>query len=189
MVLPRMTPWSRTASMVFSGAVFIVFGATSSTTYRVSSYAAITALYRSREKISVTLTLMPSALTAVIAGSPAMVAGILINRLGRSTILDRSWACAMVAAVSCASRGSTSMDDVGAAGGEFTDLLLVGGAVLRAARKIEGLVVTPTMLESAISPLRLPDCRRWRDRSSNHIETPAADRSANGLLVACGVVM
>ena len=38
MVLPRMTPWSRTASMVFSGAVFTVFGATSSTTYRVSSY-------------------------------------------------------------------------------------------------------------------------------------------------------
>src|SRR6478609_8817435 len=38
MVFPRIAPWSRTASMVFSGAVFTVFGATSSTTYRVSSY-------------------------------------------------------------------------------------------------------------------------------------------------------
>ena len=57
-----------------------------------------------------TLTLMPSAITAVIAGSPARVAGILISTLARSTILNSSWACAMVASVSCASRGSTSID-------------------------------------------------------------------------------
>ena len=70
----------------------------------------MTAPYRSREKISVTLTLIPSAITAVIAGSPARVAGILISTFGRSTILASSLACAMVAAVSWASRGSTSMD-------------------------------------------------------------------------------
>ena len=40
---------------------------------------------------------MPSAMTAVIAGSPARVAGILISTLGRSTILCSSWAWAMVA--------------------------------------------------------------------------------------------
>ena len=34
-----MTPWSATASMVFSGIVLTVFGATSSVTYRVSEYA------------------------------------------------------------------------------------------------------------------------------------------------------
>ena len=37
-----------------------------------------------------TLTLMPSPITAVIAGRPARVAGILISRLGRSTIFHRS---------------------------------------------------------------------------------------------------
>src|SRR6202011_3532931 len=38
-VSPAMTPWSATASMVFSGIVLTVFGATSSVTYRVSEYA------------------------------------------------------------------------------------------------------------------------------------------------------
>ena len=37
MVLPVTTPWSATAAIVFSGAVLTVPGATSSTTYRVSS--------------------------------------------------------------------------------------------------------------------------------------------------------
>ena len=50
----------------------------------------MTARYRSREKMRVTLTLMPSAMTAVIAGRPARVAGILISTLGRSTILCSS---------------------------------------------------------------------------------------------------
>ena len=36
MVSPVTSPWSATASMVFSGMVFTVFGATSSVTYRVS---------------------------------------------------------------------------------------------------------------------------------------------------------
>ena len=70
----------------------------------------MTARYRSREKMRVTLTLMPSAMTAVIAGSPARVAGILISTLGRSTILCSSRAWSMVAWVWWASRGSTSMD-------------------------------------------------------------------------------
>ncbi len=53
---------------------------------------------------------MPSAITAVIAGRPASVAGILISRLGRSTIFHSSMACRIVLSVSCASRGSTSME-------------------------------------------------------------------------------
>ena len=38
------------------------------------------------------------------------MAGILISRFGRSTIFHSSMACRMVLSVSCASRGSTSMD-------------------------------------------------------------------------------
>ena len=72
--------------------------------------ASITPAYRSNEKISVTLTLMPSARVAVIAGRPSIVAGILISTLGRSTILASSWAWATVPAVSWARPGSTSMD-------------------------------------------------------------------------------
>ena len=53
---------------------------------------------------------MPLAITAVIAGNPARVAGILISTFARSTIVNSSWAWAMVASVSCANRGSTSMD-------------------------------------------------------------------------------
>ena len=39
MVLPVISPWSATASSVFSGMVFTVPGATSSVTYMVSGYA------------------------------------------------------------------------------------------------------------------------------------------------------
>ena len=70
----------------------------------------MTARYRSTEKISVTLTLTPSASARVIAGSPASVAGILTSRLGRSTAFHRSSACATVPSVSRASPGSTSSD-------------------------------------------------------------------------------
>jgi hypothetical protein len=72
--------------------------------------ASMTWPYRSREKISVTLTLMPSARAAVIAGRPSTVAGILMNRLGRSTIHHSPRASAIVFAVSLAIRGSTSME-------------------------------------------------------------------------------
>ena len=70
----------------------------------------MTARYRSSEKIRVTFTLMPSAVTAVIAGRPARVAGILMRTFGRSTSAYICLACAMVASVSWARRGSTSME-------------------------------------------------------------------------------
>jgi hypothetical protein len=53
---------------------------------------------------------MPSASTWLIAGSPSTVAGILMSTLGRSTAAARALASSTVLAVSCASRGSTSMD-------------------------------------------------------------------------------
>jgi hypothetical protein len=54
---------------------------------------------------------MPSARLAVIAGSPAIVAGILMNRFGRSTIHHSALASAAVLPpVSIAIRGSTSSD-------------------------------------------------------------------------------
>ncbi len=45
----------------------------------------MTARYRSGLKMRVTLTLLPWVLDVVIAASPSCVAGILMNRLGRST--------------------------------------------------------------------------------------------------------
>jgi hypothetical protein len=58
----------------------------------------------------VTFTLMPSASVAVIAGSPSRVAGILMNRLGRSTSQVSALASATVRAVWRAIRGSTSSE-------------------------------------------------------------------------------
>ena len=57
-----------------------------------------------------TLMLIPSARQAVIAGSPWLAAGILMNRLGRSTSHHSARASAMVRCVSWAIRGSTSID-------------------------------------------------------------------------------
>ena len=57
-----------------------------------------------------TLTLIPSASVAVIAGRPASVAGILMKRFGRSTSHHRVLASDWVFSVRCALRGSTSMD-------------------------------------------------------------------------------
>ena len=58
-----------------------------------------------------TLTLMPSAMAAVMAGRPSSVAGILISAFGRSTashsVLGRGDACA---SVSWARSGSTSIE-------------------------------------------------------------------------------
>jgi hypothetical protein len=54
--------------------------------------------------------LMPSARHCAMAGSPALVAGILMKRLGRSTS-HHSWrASATVFSVSWANLGSTSID-------------------------------------------------------------------------------
>ena len=60
--------------------------------------------------MSVTLTEIPSAMVCEMAGSPATVAGILIRRLGRSTAAESNRAASAVAAVSCAMRGSTSIE-------------------------------------------------------------------------------
>ena len=67
---------------------------------RPSRNAPITSSYLVREKIRVTLTLMPSARQAAMAGSPCRAAGILMNRLGRSTRHHSARASAMVASVS-----------------------------------------------------------------------------------------
>ena len=53
---------------------------------------------------------MPSDRQVVMAGRPSRVAGILMNRLGRSTSHHSARASAMVFAVSLAIRGSTSID-------------------------------------------------------------------------------
>ena len=53
---------------------------------------------------------MPSASVAVIAGSPAFVAGILISAFGRSTFAQSFFASAEVASVSCARSGETSIE-------------------------------------------------------------------------------
>ena len=70
----------------------------------------MTSPYRSSEKMSVTLTEIPSASVAVIAGTPSAVAGILMKTFGRSTSHHSCLASAIVAAVFRASRGSTSID-------------------------------------------------------------------------------
>lgn len=57
-----------------------------------------------------TLTLMPLPMTSVIAGRPALVAGILMSVFGRSTSQASCLASATVALVLCARRGSTSME-------------------------------------------------------------------------------
>ena len=70
----------------------------------------MTARYRSRLKIRVTLTLMPLAMVAVIAGRPARVAGILIMTFGLPIDVQSRSASAAVASVSFASSGETSME-------------------------------------------------------------------------------
>ena len=45
----------------------------------------MTSRYRSTLKISVTLTLIPAAMVAVIAARPGLVAGILISTFSRAT--------------------------------------------------------------------------------------------------------
>ena len=70
----------------------------------------MTARWRSRLKMSVTLTLMPAAMVSVIASRPSTVAGILIITLGRSTLAHRCLASSMVPAASCARPGSTSIE-------------------------------------------------------------------------------
>ncbi len=75
-----------------------------------SRYAFAASSYRSTEKSSVTLMLIPAAIDALIAGTPAAVPGILIITLGRSTACHSRCAAAIVPSVSFASVGDTSSD-------------------------------------------------------------------------------
>ena len=60
--------------------------------------------------MSVTLTLIPAARVAAMAGTPSPVAGILMYTLSRSTSQDSCFASATVLSVEWASRGSTSIE-------------------------------------------------------------------------------
>ena len=60
--------------------------------------------------MSVTLTLMPSAMTAVMASRPSTVAGILIIAFGFATFAQSCFAWAIVPAASWARPGSTSIE-------------------------------------------------------------------------------
>ena len=78
-------------------------------------------------------------------------------------------------------RGPDHVVDVGALGGQLGHLLLVGRAVgERALEDASGWWSPRRCAWSSISSARLPLCSRWRDRSSSHSDTPAADRSARG---------
>ena len=73
-------------------------------------YASAAATYCSRENKSVTLIGTPAKIASSIAGSPALVPGILMKRLGRPAWRWSPLAAVMVPAVSWASRGETSND-------------------------------------------------------------------------------
>ena len=70
----------------------------------------MTLRYCSRPKISVTLTEMPAAMVSVMAGQPSLVPGILMRRLGWSTIRQSSAASLTVSPVSWAKPGDTSIE-------------------------------------------------------------------------------
>ena len=74
-----------------------------------SMNAPATASYISRPNSSVMLTLIPSAVSARTAGTPAAVPGTLTIRLGRATASHRWRASDTVALVSFATVGETSM--------------------------------------------------------------------------------
>jgi hypothetical protein len=73
-------------------------------------YASITSRCRSIEKISVTLIDLPAAIISSIAGSPSFVPGILTYRFGLSISPWNRRASAIVASVSYAKVGSTSIE-------------------------------------------------------------------------------
>ncbi len=73
-------------------------------------YASTTSSYWSSEKISVTLTLTPCAVSARMAGMPSGVAGTLIMTLGRPTRWARRSPSETVFSVLVASSGSTSSE-------------------------------------------------------------------------------
>ena len=113
--------------------------------------AFITARYRSRLKISVTLTLMPSASTAVMAGRPSRVAGILTSTLSRSTAAESCLACSTVFSVSWASRGSTSIETRPSTPpvASYTDAMT--SQALRTSSVVRAKTVSSTFLPAAAS--------------------------------------
>jgi hypothetical protein len=62
------------------------------------------------EKIRVTFTLMPAAIEVRMAGTPAAVAGILMNTFGRASSSNSRRVSRMVASVSSAMSGGTSKE-------------------------------------------------------------------------------
>ena len=77
---------------------------------RPARYASTTSSYCSSEKINVTLTLTPLAVSARIAGMPSGVAGTLIMTLGRPTSAASRSPSDTVLSVAVASSGSTSSE-------------------------------------------------------------------------------
>ena len=71
-------------------------------------YASAAARYCSRENNRVTLIGTPAKIASSMAGRPSFVPGILMKRLGRPARRCRSFAAAIVLAVSWASKGDTS---------------------------------------------------------------------------------
>ena len=70
----------------------------------------MTARYRARAKIRVTLTLIPSRVTCAIAVRPSGVAGIFTNMLSRSTADRRARAMSAVAAASHTGQPGVDLD-------------------------------------------------------------------------------
>ena len=75
---------------------------------RPEIYASATASYIDIWNSRVTLTLIPSLMSCLMAGMPAGVAGTLIMTFGRDTVCHSRRASAMVPAVSWARYGETS---------------------------------------------------------------------------------
>jgi len=101
--------------------------------------------------------LRPSAIDCSIAGTPAAVAGILTIKFGRLTVLHNRRASRIVACVSLASFGETSMDTKPSA----PPVRSKTGASTSAA-----FLMSSIANASKISPADLPSrARRWRSAS------------------------
>src|SRR5665648_56133 len=136
----------------------------------------MTSEYRSREKIGVTLNETPDSRTPVIAGNPALVAGILISTSRRPPRAHNAWVWLIVASVSCARSGETSSDTRPATPPSSPS----------ARAKIVGLVVvTPLMLRVEIGFARFCEVIRFRERASSQMLTLLVTRAAVGAVTGC----
>ena len=98
-----------------------------------------------------TFTLIPSAIEAAMAGMPGLVAGILISTFDRSTIFHRSAAWPMVASVSMASPGSTSIDTRPSTPPVAAEVAARMSQALRTSSVVSALMVSSTEESSAAS--------------------------------------